>query len=72
MQTFAYLEKNTIEINLKLTTHGKYIWSITSAFDSDKLEEKIAQLKKIDNKLKDTFPTHAKAGSGRVANLEEY
>lgn len=59
------------EISLKLTTHGKYIWSITSVFETDDMENGIQKIKNIDSRLKDSFPSHAKQGSGRVADLEE-
>jgi hypothetical protein len=65
------LQSEYTEIALKLTTHGRYIWNITSRFSSNKVNQALEELIRTDRKLKDKFPNHATRGSGRVSNFEE-
>ena len=58
-------------ITIKLTTHGKYIWSITSSFKTQDYEAGIERMKNIDGKLRDSFPLYTKAGASRVTDYTE-
>lgn len=59
------------EISIKLTTSGKYVWTITSTFPTTQSKEAIETLKVIEGQLKEKFPNYPIPGSGRVTNLEE-
>lgn len=59
------------EITVKMLTSGRYTWSITTTFETDKSKEAIAELKQIDQQLRDKFVDHVSRGSGRIASLDE-
>jgi hypothetical protein len=65
------MNSGTTEISVKLTTRGKYLWTITSTFPTTDKEQAVEKLKSIDKLLKDAFPNYVMQGSGRVAAFKE-
>ena len=61
----------TTKIEVKLTTSGRYLWTISSVFPTKDARDSIRNLKSLNEQMKDQFPDHAKRGSGRITQLEE-
>lgn len=59
------------EITVKMLTSGRYTWSITTIFETDKSREAIEDLKSIDRQLRDKFEDHVRKGAGRAVSLDE-
>ena len=59
------------EITVKMLTSGRYTWSITTIFETDRARVAIEDLKSIDRQLRDKFVDHVSRGSGRIASLDE-
>lgn len=62
---------NTTEITLRLTSHGRYTWTISSIFLTNEAGEGIKKLKELDKKLREEFPDYVQKGAGRSVNLDE-
>ena len=65
------ISAGTSEVEVKLTTSGRYIWSINTVFMSDDVQEGLETISQINRRLKDLFPDHARTGSGRTIELED-
>ncbi len=65
------LTNDRTEITVKLTTSGRYVWSITYVCPTVMALEATQKIKTIDNQLRNQYPSHAIIGSGRVANFSE-
>jgi hypothetical protein len=64
------ISAGTTEVEVKLTTSGRYVWSINSVMRSEEVKEGLNDIASINRRLKDLFPDHAKVGSGRTIELE--
>ena len=65
------LVDGTSRIEVKLTTSGRYIWTISSTFPTQDGEGGIKRLRQLDGLMKREFPDHAVRGSGRIASFDE-
>lgn len=61
----------TSRIEVKLTTSGRYTWSIGLIAPTHEYLDTTRTLKLIDQALKQEFPEHARRGSGRAASIDE-
>lgn len=65
------LVDGTSRIEVKLTTSGRYIWTISSMFPTEDGEGAIKRLRQLDGLMKREFPEYARRGSGRIASYDE-
>jgi len=67
---FEYKD-GTSEIEVKLTTSGRYTWKIASTFPTEEAETAIKNIRKFNKLLQEEFPDYARRGSGRVSAIDE-
>ena len=65
------LVNGTSKIEVKLTTSGRYTWSISIVAPTHEFEDSTHTLNSIDKALRQEFPDYARRGSGRIASLDE-
>lgn len=65
------ISDGTSEIEVKLTTSGRYTWKISSVFRTEDGEGAIKRLRQLNQLLQEEFPDFARRGSGRLASFDE-
>ena len=65
------MEKDRIEIAVRMLQSGRYIWTITGNFAKETARGDIRFLHELDGELRQQFPDHVVKGSGRTGTFSD-